>query len=77
MSAASFLRSSFLQAINAVMLCPAHDEKVPQASGHLCLVKVQIRSDISCVCQPEPETLVCKHKCYWEDEGVRAGGGCL
>ena len=36
MSAASFLHSSFLQAINAVMLWPVHVEKVPQASEHLC-----------------------------------------
>ena len=31
MSAASFLHSSFLQAINAVMLWPVHVQKVPQA----------------------------------------------
>ena len=36
MSAASFLHSSLLQAINAVMLWPVHVEKVPQASEHLC-----------------------------------------
>ena len=36
MSAASFLHSSFLQAISAVMLWPVHVEKVPQASEHLC-----------------------------------------
>ena len=32
MSAASFLHSSFLQAINAVMLWPTHVQKLPQAS---------------------------------------------
>ena len=35
MSAASFLHSSFLQVINAVMLWPVHVQKVPQASEHL------------------------------------------
>ena len=48
MSAASFLRSSFLQAINAVMLWPVHVEKVPQASEHLCPAKLQTRCDICC-----------------------------
>ena len=32
MSASSFLYSSFLQAITAVMLWPVHVQKVPQAS---------------------------------------------
>ena len=41
MSAASFLRSSFLQAINAVMLWLVRVEKVPQASEHLCPAKLQ------------------------------------
>ena len=51
MSAASFLHSSFLQAINAVMLWPVHVEKVPQASEHLCPAKLQTRCDICCACQ--------------------------
>ena len=51
MSAASFLPSSFLQAINAVMLWPVHVQKVPQASEHLCLAKLQIRCEICCACQ--------------------------
>ena len=52
MSAASFFRFSFLQAISAVMLWPVHVEKVPQASEHLCPSKLQIRCDICCACQP-------------------------
>ena len=51
MSAASFLHSSFLQAINAVMLWLVRVEKVPQASEHLCPAKLQTRCDICCVCQ--------------------------
>ena len=51
MSAASFLHSSFLQAINAVMLWPVHVQKVPQASEHLFPVKLQTRCDICCACQ--------------------------
>ena len=51
MSAASFLHSSFLQAINAVMLWPVHVQKVPQASEHLCPAKLQTRCDICCACQ--------------------------
>ena len=51
MSAASFLHSSFLQAISAVMLWLVHVEKVPQASEHLCPAKLQTRCDISCACQ--------------------------
>ena len=43
MSAASFLHSSFLQAINAVMLWPVHVERVSQASEHLCPAKQQTR----------------------------------
>ena len=43
MSAASFLHSSFLQAISAVMLWPVHVQKVPQASEHLCPAKLQTR----------------------------------
>ena len=35
MLAASFLHSSFLQAIYAVMLWPIHVQEVPQASEHL------------------------------------------
>ena len=51
MSAASFLHSSFLQAINAVMLWLVRVEKVPQDSEHFCPVKLQIRCDIYCACQ--------------------------
>ena len=46
MSAASFLHSSFLQAVNAVMLWLVRAEKVPQASEHLCPAKLQTRCDI-------------------------------
>ena len=46
-----FLHSSFLQAINAVMLCPAHVQKVPQTSQHLCPAKLQTTCDICCACQ--------------------------
>ena len=51
MSAASFLHSSFLQAVNAVMLWLVRVEKVPQASEHLCPAKLQTRCDICCACQ--------------------------
>ena len=51
MSAASFLHSSFLQAINAVMLRSVHVQKVPQASEHLCPAKLQTRCDMCCACQ--------------------------
>ena len=51
MSAAFFIHSSFLQAINAVMIWPVHVEKVSQASEHLCPAKLQTRCDICCVCQ--------------------------
>ena len=51
MSAASFLHSSFLQAINAVMLWLVRVEKVPQASEHLCPAKLQTICDICCACQ--------------------------
>ena len=51
MSAASFLHSSFLQAVSAMMLCLVRVEKVPHASEHLCPAKLQIRSDICCACQ--------------------------
>ena len=51
MSIASFLHSSFLQAINAVMLWPVHVWKVSQASEHLCLAKLQTRCAIYCACQ--------------------------
>ena len=43
MSAASFLHSSLLQAINAVMFWPVHVEKVSKASEHLCPAKLQTR----------------------------------
>ena len=35
MSAASFLHSSFLQTVSAVMLWPVYVEKVPQALLHM------------------------------------------
>ena len=46
MSATSFLHSSFLQAVSAVMLWPVHVQKVLQASEHLCPAKLQARCDI-------------------------------
>ena len=51
MSATSSLHSSFLQAVNAVMLWPVHVQKVPQASEHLCRAKLQTRCNIWCACQ--------------------------
>ena len=51
MSAASFLHSSFLQAVNAVMLWLVRAEKAPQASEHLCPAKLQTKCDICCACQ--------------------------
>ena len=51
MLAASFLHSSFLQAINAVMLWLVRVEKVPQDSEHLCPAKLQTRCVICCACQ--------------------------
>ena len=51
MLAASFLHSSFLQAVNTVMLWLVRVEKVPQASEHLCPAKLQTRCDICCACQ--------------------------
>ena len=51
MPAASFLHSSCLQVISAVMLWPVHVQKVPQASEHLCAAKLQTRRDICCACQ--------------------------
>ena len=51
MSAPSFLHSSFLQAISAVMLWPVHVQKVPQASEHLCPAKLWTRIDICSACQ--------------------------
>ena len=51
MSAASFLHSSFLHPISAVMLWPAHVQKVPQACEPLCSAKLQTRCDICCACQ--------------------------
>ena len=51
MLAASFLHSSFLQAVSAVMLWFVRAEKVPQASEHLCPAKLQTRYDICCACQ--------------------------
>ena len=46
MSAVSFLHSSFLQAINAVMLWLVHVEKAPIACEHLNPAKLQTRCDI-------------------------------
>ena len=51
MPATSFLHSSFLQAISAVMLWPFHVQKVRQASEHLCPAKLQTRCDICCAYQ--------------------------
>ena len=51
MSAASFSHSSFLQAINAVMLWSVHVQKVPQASEHLCPAKLLTRCELCCACQ--------------------------
>ena len=45
------LHSSFLQAINALMLWPVYVQKVPQASEHLCPAKLQSRCDVCCACQ--------------------------
>ena len=50
MAAASFLHSSFLQAISAVMLWPVHVQKVPQASEHLCPAKLETRYNICYAC---------------------------
>ena len=47
MSAASFLRSTFLPAIKAVILWPVHVQKVPQASEHLCPARLQTRCDVT------------------------------
>ena len=58
MSAASFLHSSFLQEINAVMLWPVHVQKVPQASEHLCPAKLQTRCNICCACQWTEKNIV-------------------
>ena len=43
--------SSFLQAISAVVLWPAHVQKALQASKHLCPAKPQSRCDVCCACQ--------------------------
>ena len=50
-SAAFFLHSSFLQTTSAMMLWPVHVQKIPQASKHLCLAKLQTRCDICCACK--------------------------
>ena len=51
-SAASFFHSSFLHAINAVMLWPVLVQKVLQAWEHLpCPAKLQTRCDICFACQ--------------------------
>ena len=47
----SFLHSSFLQAINSVILWPVHVQKVLQASEYLCPAKLQNRYGICCACQ--------------------------
>ena len=59
MSAASFPHSSFLQAINAVMLWPVHVQKVPQATEHLCPAKLQTRCNICCACKSFPLIPAC------------------
>ena len=51
-SAASFLHSSFLRVINAVMLWPVHVQKVPLASQHICPAKLQTLCDFCTACQP-------------------------
>ena len=51
MPAASFIHSSVLQAINAVMFWPVHVQKVPQVYEHLCPAKLQTRLDIYRACQ--------------------------
>ena len=58
MLAASFLHSSFLRTISAVMLWPIHVQKAPQALKHLCRAKLQTRCDVCCACQ---YYYVCKH----------------
>ena len=50
-SAASFLHSSFLLAINSVTLLPVQFQKVPQSFEYLCPAKLQTRCDICCACQ--------------------------
>ena len=50
MSTASFLHSSFLQAVSAVMLWLVHVEKVPQASEHLCPAKLQTKNNNNSAC---------------------------
>ena len=65
MSAASFLHSSFLQAVNAVMLWLVRAEKVPQASEHLCPAKPlstsalpnHIKSAVLLLSTPQPPSL--------------------
>ena len=52
MSAASFLHSSFLQKISAVVLWPVHVQKVSQASERLCPAKLQTRYDNYMLCLP-------------------------
>ena len=51
MSATSFLHSSFLEAVNAVMLWLVRAENIPQSSEHLCPAKLQTRCDICSACQ--------------------------
>ena len=57
---ASFLHSSFLQAVNAVKLWPVNVQRVPQATEHFCPAKLQTRCDVSCswrsVCRSFPLT---------------------
>ena len=50
-SAASFLHSSLLQAISAVMFWSVYVQKVPKASKYLCSAKLQTRCDVCCACQ--------------------------
>ena len=65
MSAASFLHSSFLQPIKAVMLYPVHVQKVPRKEGlGVYLADVPAFEDWNCLCSIIP-TLVLSLP--WED----------
>ena len=48
--ASSFLHSSFLLVVEAVMLWSVHAQKVPQASQHLCPAAPQTTCDVRCAC---------------------------
>ena len=47
----STLHSFFLQVFKAVMLCPVHVQKVPQASKHVCPAKHLTSCNVCCACQ--------------------------